>query len=1244
MADDKIHYSDMVAADDSIKELISQLEQLNATFKSFSSSVKSGAQSVAASMKSISGATSEGKAAIDAAAVAAERLKKAQMELAIAQSETGKQIALIKDKTRDVNHTTVENANTVKAAASSYDGLKQTLKENIELWKALTDAERAQDNYGKVVLATIHKTVTEIKRLDEQLKPVVISMSELEKAERKLNASFGEEERRLMEVQRAIRQLNRERELEVTIANSAPGSYNQLSAQYELNKMKLNAMSNAMRTATDEGKKLEAKTLDLYKKMMMLQETTGNHRLSVGNYAKAWNGLRMSVNQIIREMPAAAMGVNTFFLAISNNVPIFVDEVQRVIEKNKQLAAEGRKTVNVTKEIAKAVFGWQTVMMIGLTVLSMYGKKIFEYISSLIKAKDATISTAEAMKNISEEAEKNSTGYSKNITALQKLKREWNELASDEDRKKFLKQNQDVARQLDVHMNSITEAERLLVDGTDAYVESLKYRAKATAATAIAAKKYEEVLTKQLEIDTEKSKTKREDLSFWESNFRFPLAVKQYITDPSTGEKRLETEEELIDRVFGKKRSKRIEKLEGERDAAEKTADAYMELANANEKEADALLKLIGLEKYYTDSGNGGTGRRLIDLTHTINMNDISVYEKYEAAITKLTHDEFAKRRLEIVKTATAENEKLKEKLRLNEEYVKNVDGKYKELTESQVEQLNKQNEQLRQTMTLNTKKMEYDLHELERQKQIRSLEISREGYENNIALLSISLEEEKALMLQSINEEEAYVKETNKLLAEKGRSEEEITLEYAKKRLSVESLYSERILDIKKRFVDNSIALAKKGSEEELAAMLVRVDYETQLELAKNARLPASQQQDPEQIRAKGTKRKATTYGGWVTSNASEDQKYQMLRYENAKHTALWIKDFELQQEIEMWNGKIALAKQGALEWSDAQIKAAEETVKKLRNEQQKNKSLAGAIYSRGSLIGGFMERFDIGDEDQIAATEKFTNFMIEQLQSILSAEVEVAEAEVELAKKRTQAFEDSYKAEVEARNKGYANNVATAKKELQLQRKNQAQKEKELQKAKNAQLAVESVMQASSLVTASAQIWAAFAATPPLAISMIALMFGSYAFAKIRAAQVSKAQQEEYGEGGLEFLEGGSHASGNDIDLHTKNSNGKNMRAEGGEAMAIINKRNTRKYKKQLPGIIDALNKGIFEDKYMSSFGQGDAINAKLTVNQSNYDLSRIESSVEAIKKQNDVRCIQIDSETTLMIKGNVKQYIRN
>jgi hypothetical protein len=150
----------------------------------------------------------------------------------------------------------------------------------------------------------------------------------------------------------------------------------------------------------------------------------------------------------------------------------------------------------------------------------------------------------------------------------------------------------------------------------------------------------------------------------------------------------------------------------------------------------------------------------------------------------------------------------------------------------------------------------------------------------------------------------------------------------------------------------------------------------------------------------------------------------------------------------------------------------------------------------------------------------------------------------------------------------------------------------------------------------------------------------------AKIKAAQASKVSSSSsstYGEGGMEILEGGSHISGNDIDLHQKNRKGKNMRAEGGEAMIIINKRRTKKYAKVLPDIVESLNKGVFEEKFTKMFGNSEQLSPIVNIGTSQVDMSRVEHELSAIRKQGESQYNVLPDGTIIIRSGNVKRIVK-
>ena len=302
---------------------------------------------------------------------------------------------------------------------------------------------------------------------------------------------------------------------------------------------------------------------------------------------------------------------------------------------------------------------------------------------------------------------------------------------------------------------------------------------------------------------------------------------------------------------------------------------------------------------------------------------------------------------------------------------------------------------------------------------------------------------------------------------------------------------------------------------------------------------------------------------------------------------------------------------------------------MKKLDQEAQKNKKNRDIF----DLMG-----FNLTEEKKEAITTSF-NFALDQLHNYMDAWVQAAEAKAQLAEKEVERAQNVLDAEIEARNQGYASDVETARKELELAKSNQAKALKEKEKAQKAQLALQTVEQAANLITATSLIWSQLGF--PWAIPAVAVMWGSFLAAKIKAAEVTKQGSEQYGEGTVELLDGGSHQSGNDIDLGRK-KDGTRRRAEGGEFFAVINKRNSRKYRKIIPDIIHSLNGGTFESKYLHAYDGADGM--AINVQEGNStDLRGLKSDVRAIREQGD-RQSYTDSRGTHSIYKNLHRVYKN
>ena len=169
---------------------------------------------------------------------------------------------------------------------------------------------------------------------------------------------------------------------------------------------------------------LKSKIKELQEQLRQLDETAENTDTVPTGATQAgrqYNGLHMSVQQIARELPAATMGLNMFFLAISNNLPVLTDEIKRAKVANEELKASGQSTVPVWRQLISSIFSWQTALMVAITVLSMYGKEIASWVGSLFKSKDALEETRREQEKLNKSMADARTSAAKETAGLRVL-------------------------------------------------------------------------------------------------------------------------------------------------------------------------------------------------------------------------------------------------------------------------------------------------------------------------------------------------------------------------------------------------------------------------------------------------------------------------------------------------------------------------------------------------------------------------------------------------------------------------------------------------------------------------------------------------------------------------------------------------------------------------------------------------------------------------------------------------------
>ena len=212
-----------------------------------------------------------------------------------------------------------------------------------------------------------------------------------------------------------------------------------------------------------------------------------------------FNSLQMSIQQVARELPSLTMGANMFFLAISNNLPILVDNINMARREYQAAIKAGQQATPVWKQLLGGIVSWQTALVVGITLLTVYGKEITAWTKSLFGARQSLADALETLEEFQESVAKTS---STTLTQLQRMSAEWEKLGDNiQAKEQYLLKNRTAFEHLGVSIGKVTDAENLFNQGKEAFVASVMARARASAAMTLATEKYNEAIRKQLEVD-----------------------------------------------------------------------------------------------------------------------------------------------------------------------------------------------------------------------------------------------------------------------------------------------------------------------------------------------------------------------------------------------------------------------------------------------------------------------------------------------------------------------------------------------------------------------------------------------------------------------------------------------------------------------------------------------------------------------------------------------------------------------
>lgn len=307
--------------------------------------------------------------------------KFAEIQAALAQVDLAKGVV---ESSKKIRKQTDETSETIKHYADSLNGVREQLKQVTNEINSMSEAQRKSSS-GE-------NAVKQYAGLKAQLK---VASDEMR--------SFAKEQENIIKIQQA-----------------SDGSLTQLRRQLSLLTGQYDNLSRDLRSGAT-GKELIIQIQAVTKELNEAEQASGRFYRNVGNYASGWNGLNVQVQQLARELPSLAVSMNTFFLAISNNLPMLIDEIKLAKDRLAELKAEGKEGTPVWKQLTKSLLSWQTALVVGITLLSSYGSEIADWVKELFKAKENIDVLKESLKAYNETILEGRKAAQDQLTELQLL-------------------------------------------------------------------------------------------------------------------------------------------------------------------------------------------------------------------------------------------------------------------------------------------------------------------------------------------------------------------------------------------------------------------------------------------------------------------------------------------------------------------------------------------------------------------------------------------------------------------------------------------------------------------------------------------------------------------------------------------------------------------------------------------------------------------------------------------------------
>lgn len=433
--------------------------------------------------------------------------------------------------------------------------------------KALMDEAKSQKSAAELAAEA---------RIQED-KNIKANIQTAKRLQREIDRINKAKERERIELEKSNNEYEQMKRVYTEMANEAK----KLGAQLFALQKSETASAETIKQARDAWEDANKKALEYNQALKEIEMAVGQSQRNVGNY----NGLLVETNHLLRELPNFAISARTGILSISNNLPMFAEQFNKVAKEIDETTGKAKGMRGAFRQLGKTILSWHTLLIVGITLMITYADEISSFISNLFKGRIGISAAESATLKFNKALEEANANIASSVAQLEILQKTLNDTSvSLSEQSRALSQAQEDFPEYIGALDLYHSTQEDINESIERQIALLKMRAEEEARLNAIADIEKDIVKLEGKLDR-----------FYEGKF---LTVVEDMFYGISGRlvKRLEEKAELLERGLESQKEE-VETLEEMNDKIRTSIKLYEEMINQAYSRTEAKAAERQIEK-----------------------------------------------------------------------------------------------------------------------------------------------------------------------------------------------------------------------------------------------------------------------------------------------------------------------------------------------------------------------------------------------------------------------------------------------------------------------------------------------------------------------------------------------------------------------------------------------------------------------------------------------------------------------